>query len=232
MWCGEWYLSALTILIKLKNYEMIEIPKAKLLLIGGASCSGKSSIANTIAKVMKGVRVTVCSIDDYYRDLCLNEGEDISDHNFDDPETVDAESLIDDVEMLLNGFAVHTPIYDYGLHGRVGFRIVGPCDLLIVEGLFALYYPELVALADLCVFVDCCEDKRLYRRLARDIEQRGQSRESVLKQYKLNVEPMYEKVISNTRLCASMILDGERSVLDNVNELKEVLIRDLKFHEV
>lgn len=193
-----------------------------IILIGGGSCSGKSTIADSVAEALRS-DVSVCSIDSYYKDLSDISEDDIKDYNFDVPSAIDIESLVDDITMLTDGLAVHVPLYDYQSHKRVGYKIVGPCKILIVEGLFALYFSWLRNKAGLKIFVDCKESERFYRRLKRDVELRNLERKEVINRYQDSVQQMFEKYVLPTRNNAEIIINGEDDIDYNVAEILSVL---------
>jgi len=82
--------------------------------------------------------------------------------------------------------------------------------VIILEGIFALYYPELLEMSDLKIYLDSDADIRLARRLQRDILERGRSVESVLNQYLETVKPSHQAFIEPTKKNADIIIPGEK----------------------
>lgn len=190
-----------------------------IILIGGGSCSGKSTIAESIAAQTQS-EIAVCSIDNYYRDAESVSDDDIIEYNnYDDPHAVDTEALIEDIGMLSYGLSVHVPVYDCKKRRKAGYRIAGPCSLVIVEGVFALHYPWLRRRASLCVFVDCKESERFYRRVKRDVEMRNLVRKDVIKNYRSGVQEMFEKFVLPSRKHAEVIVSGEESIDCGVRDI-------------
>jgi len=183
---------------------------AALILIAGGSCSGKTTIAHLLAARFPPQDVFVFSQDSYYRDLSPEARRDPMSHNFDHPDAIDHGALVCDVSRLLQGFAVEIPLYDFTVHRRRSERERRePVRVLILEGIFALYYPELVRLGRLRIFIDAAADLRLQRRIERDIRERGRTRESVLHQWEHTVRPMHERFVEGTCGRADIILSGD-----------------------
>jgi uridine kinase len=103
---------------------------------------------------------------------------------------------------------VERPVYDYASHRRTGVERVEPCGLLLVEGLFALFWEDLLPLYALTIYVDLDDDACLERRLARDERERGASPEFTRWQWASHVKPMADAHIRPTRARAALILDG------------------------
>ena len=144
--------------------------KARLILISGGTCSCKTTIARAIGRLGDSLKTVIVSHDNYYKDLSQMQMEARAKVNFDHPDSIDQKYLFDDLKEMLRGKAVNVPEYDFSTHSRgEGKLCVADADLVILEGCFALYYPELLELSDLKIYVDTDADSRLARRLARDI---------------------------------------------------------------
>lgn len=164
--------------------------KAHLILIGGGTCSGKTTIAKAIGRRIGSLKTVILSHDNYYRDLSHLSLEARAKVNFDHPDSIDQDYLVHDLKLMLAGEAVNVPDYDFATHSRTeGKLCIAGAEVIILEGIFALYYNELLNLSDLKIFLDSDSDIRLARRLQRDILQRGRDAESVLNQYLETVKP-------------------------------------------
>lgn len=183
----------------------------RLVLIGGGTCSGKTTIARAIGVRLNDLKTVIISHDNYYRDLSHLEHKARAKVNFDHPDSIDTPYLLDDLKLMLAGEAVDIPDYDFKTHSRTeGKTCVAFADVIILEGIFALYYPELLALSDLKIYVDTDSDIRLSRRMQRDIIDRGRSVESVLDQYLQTVKPSHDAFIEPTKKNADLIIPGDR----------------------
>lgn len=187
------------------------VAKAHLILIGGGTCSGKTTIAVAIGKRIADLKTVIISHDNYYRDLSHLPREEAALANFDHPDAIDTPYLLRDLKAMLAGQAVDVPGYDFSTHSRSeGTLCVANADVIILEGIFALYYPELLELSDLRIYVDSDSDIRLARRLQRDILERGRNVENVLNQYLETVKPSHQAFIEPTKKNADIIVPGER----------------------
>jgi uridine kinase len=175
--------------------------------IAGCSGSGKTTLAAELARALGGIHF---HLDNYYRDLKHLPLEERFRQNFDDPELIEVALLAPQVAALARGEAIERPLYDFSTHTRVEGRTerveAGP--FLIVEGLFALHYPELLPLYQLRVYVDTPDGLCFERRLKRDIEQRGRTEESVRRQYEATVRPASVAYVRPSAAHADLTIDG------------------------
>lgn len=185
--------------------------RAHLILIGGGTCSGKTTIAKAIGNKLGETNTIIISHDNYYRDLGHLSEAEIKQYNFDHPDAIDHEYLLSDIRKILSGKAVIIPDYNFITHRRSeGSLFVDNADVIILEGIFALYYARLIGLADLKIYVDTDPDLRLARRISRDIQERGYQLDSVLHMYLDTVKPSHEAFIAPTKKNADVIVPGEK----------------------
>lgn len=179
--------------------------------IAGASGAGKSLLARLLFERLSAGRfphdIGILNEDSYYRDrsdLSLPDREKI---NYDHPDALEHDLLVEHLLELRAGRAVDVPQYNYALHNRSPetVRLVPP-RLLILEGILILHVAALVERLDLRVFVDVPLDICLTRRLRRDIQQRGRQLESVLRQYETSVRPMFFRFIEPSKAQADIIV--------------------------
>jgi uridine kinase len=177
-----------------------------LIGIAGPSGAGKTTLARAVASRLEAV---ILSLDSYYRELGELPLEERAKVNFDEPAALDRDLLVRQLTDLARGQALQVPIYDFGRHTRAPeCTILEPAPFVVVEGLFALYWPEVRALLGTRVFVTA-EDPVCYgRRLERDVRERGRTEESVFSQYTQTVRPMAERHILPTRAYADVVVSG------------------------
>jgi uridine kinase len=193
------------------------VVKPYLIGLAGGSGSGKTALARKIADRLPPSQLVILELDSYYLDRSGMAPESL---NFDVPSAFDHELLSGQVRALARGEAVDKPLYDFAAHARLDRteRIV-PRAYILIEGLFALYWPEVRDQLDLKVFVDADDRTRLERRLARDVLERSRTRESIEAQYRRTVRPMFESQVRPTRAFADLILDGRRDLDDMAAEV-------------
>jgi len=175
--------------------------------IAGCSGSGKTTLAAELAHTLGGIHF---HLDNYYRDLGhMPFGERLQ-QNFDDPAMMEHELLAAHVAELAQGHAIDRPIYDFSTHTRVVDQTerVESSSFLVVEGLFALCYAELLPHYHLKVYIDTPDPLCFERRLKRDTEQRGRTPESVKQQYDATVRPSSLHWVRPSAVNADMSVDG------------------------
>lgn len=173
--------------------------------IAGPSGSGKTTLARLVVERLPGGAV-LFPLDAYYRDQA-GVSEDVL--NVDDPAAFDSDLIIDHVRQLLAGVPVQQPIYDYATHSRAAVRrTVKPLPNLVIEGIYALYWPEVRNLFTTSVFLSLDHPQCLERRIERDSRERSRSRTAVVYHYERSVRPMYDQHIHPTREHATLVLDA------------------------
>lgn len=178
----------------------------RIIAIAGGSGAGKTTIAKALARLY-GVRSRVIGEDDYYRCSSTVPNFNADTHNFDEPAAKDDALLVAHLNAWRRGEAFDKPIYNLKKHRRKKeTEKVKPADILIVEGIHLLAFPDLRALVDLAVYVEADESLRLGRRIIRDVKYRKRTPESVLTQFFTNVRPMHELHIVPQRGRADLVL--------------------------
>jgi len=175
--------------------------------IAGCSGSGKTTLAAELARTLGGIHF---HLDNYYRDLGHLPFEERRLQNFDDPAMIESSLLARHVAALARGETIERPVYDFATYTRVEGQTepVAAREFLVVEGLFALYYPELLPLYHLRVYIDTPDELCFERRMKRDIEQRGRTEESVRRQYEATVRPSSVAYVRPSASNADLIVDG------------------------
>lgn len=179
--------------------------------IAGASGSGKTTLAAELARELDGVHFP---LDNYYRDLSHLPLDERARQNFDDPDLIESPLLAAHVAALSRSEAIERPLYDFSTYIRIPAQTetVRAGALLLVEGLFALHYPELLPLYQLRVYVDTPDDVCFARRLKRDMEQRGRTAESVRRQYEETVRPSSVRYVRPSAKNADLTVDGTEAL--------------------
>ena len=180
--------------------------------IAGGSGAGKSTLAHRLAKEFGNDMALICE-DSYYRahdNLAPSERECL---NYDHPDAVETELLIQHLKALKAGQAVSVPVYDFATHTRAReTSLVTPRKIIAVDGILLFHVPDLRNLFDLKIYVDADPDVRLIRRIQRDTLERGRTIQSVIQQYLQTVKPMHTQFVEPTIKFADIILTD---VLDN-----------------
>lgn len=181
--------------------------KPVIIGIAGGSGSGKTSVTKAIYNHFKGESIDVIEQDAYYRDQSHLPFEERLKTNYDHPLAFDNDLLIVHLQQLQEGKAIEKPVYDYALHTRSEqVVIVEPKNVIILEGILVLDDERLRDMMDIKLFVDTDADIRIIRRIARDINERGRTLDSVVDQYINVVRPMHNQFIEPTKRYADIII--------------------------
>ncbi|MBU0455894.1 MAG: uridine kinase [Pseudomonadota bacterium] len=181
--------------------------KTIIIGIAGASGSGKSLLSNTIVNEMGSKKVEVISEDSYYKDLGDMPFEERAKINYDHPNSVDHELLLNHLTALKAQENIKVPIYDFAMHSRKEeTRKIGGHTIIILEGILLFVDQHLREMMDIRIFMDTPSDICLMRRIRRDIEERGRSIDSILTQYEQTVRPMYLQFIEPSKRYADIIV--------------------------
>ncbi len=175
--------------------------------IAGGSGSGKTTVANVILERVGAGHIAYLPHDAYYKDLSNLDPVQRSMINFDHPNSLETELLIEHIRRLVGGQPVDLPVYDFKIHARTSLTIpINPQPVIIVEGILIFAECELRQLFDVKIFVDTDADIRFIRRLQRDIRERGRSMETVIQQYLNTVRPMHLEFVEPSKRYADVII--------------------------
>jgi uridine kinase len=175
--------------------------------IAGGSGSGKSTIARAILAALPSGTGVLLEQDHYYRaqpHLSLAERERV---NYDHPDSLEFDLLLEHLNDLAAGRSIVRPTYDFSRHDRdtEGLRIE-PARVVVVEGILVLTDERLRSRLDVKVFVQTDDDIRLMRRIRRDLEHRGRTFTQVRKQYYETVRPMHIAFVEPSKRFADIIV--------------------------
>lgn len=175
--------------------------------VAGGSGSGKTTVALRLLERVGVDRVAYLPHDAYYRSAADLPPAERAQLNFDHPNSLDNDLMIEHLRRLQAGQAVAIPVYDFKTHTRTAeTRRVEPQPAILVEGILIFADKRLRDLMDVKLFVDTDADLRFIRRLQRDMTERGRSAESVIKQYLATVRPMHLEFVEPSKRYADIII--------------------------
>ena len=175
-------------------------------IAGGTGC-GKTTVVEQIIAQLRVDEVCVISQDSYYKDTSDLSYQERVKINFDHPNSIDFDLLLQHLKALRDGASFEQPVYSFVEHNRTGETITThPKKVVIVEGILILTQPEIRAMFDVNVFVHADSDERLIRRLKRDISERGRNIDEVLTRYQTTLKPMHQQFIEPTKEFADIII--------------------------
>ncbi|KKA28312.1 hypothetical protein TD95_003001 [Thielaviopsis punctulata] len=191
--------------------NMYAPPWADVSIIGiaGSSGSGKSTLSQAIVKKLNLPWVVILPMDSFYKPLSPEDSKKAfrNEYDFDSPEAIDFEVIIEKLRDLKAGKRAEIPVYSFSKHARLPetTTIYSP-HVLILEGIFALYDERVRELLDIMIFCEADLDLCLSRRLLRDVQERGRDIEGCIKQWFSFVKPNFEKYVDPQRKVADIIV--------------------------
>lgn len=175
--------------------------------VAGGSGSGKTTLVKLLLERIGHDKISYLQHDSYYYDLSELPREQRATVNFDHPNSLDTDLLIEHVNTLRKYEPVEVPIYDFSTHTRTDqVRVVQPHRIVLVEGILIFAEKGLRDLLDVRIFVDTDDDVRFIRRMQRDIRDRGRTQESVTAQWMQTVRPMHQQFVEPSRRHAHVII--------------------------
>ena len=184
--------------------------KNKVIIIGiaGGSGSGKTRLVKNILLELSDTKTTSIEVDSYYKDLSHLSFKEREKNNFDHPESIDFKLLYKHLKEIINNNKIETPVYNYKEHIRDknNTKTIENVQIILLEGIFALYHEEIRDLIEIKIFVDTPSDIRILRRIKRDINKRKRTIDSIIEQYNQTVRPMFIKYVKPTKEYADLIV--------------------------
>ncbi len=181
--------------------------------IAGGTGSGKSTFTNRL-KAYFGDAVTVIYHDNYYRqqgDIPLEERRKV---NYDHPDALETDLLLEHLRALKDGKTILCPVYDYTQHNRSSETVeIKPNKIIIVEGILLLADERICNLLDIRIFVDADADERILRRILRDVKERGRELDDIVDQYLSTVKPMHNIFVEPTKAKADIVINSGQNAV-------------------
>ena len=175
--------------------------------VAGGSGSGKTTVSQAILDRVGREHIVYLQHDSYYRDRSDLSLEERARQNYDHPDSLENELLVQHIHALRLDQSVRIPVYDFATHLRSAeTRLMEPRPIVLLEGILIFADKSLRELMDVKIFVDTDSDLRFIRRLKRDISERGRTVESVFQQYLDTVRPMHLEFVEPSKRYADVII--------------------------
>jgi uridine kinase len=175
--------------------------------ICGGTGSGKTTIARRIFESVGAANVILLEQDSYYRNLSDMPLDARHKANFDHPDAIDSDLLVNHLRRLKSGLPIDMPVYDFRTHTRSEkIEHFEPKPIVLLEGILIFAEARILEQLDVKVFVDTPDDIRFIRRMQRDIRERGRTAESVVEQYLATVRPMHFEFVEPSKRHADLII--------------------------
>ena len=201
-----------------------------MLIIGiaGGTGSGKTTVVDQIIEELPKDEVCIISQDSYYTDTSHLSYDERVKINFDHPNSIDFDLMVDHLRALRNGNSFEQPVYSFVDHNRTNKTVTTyPKKVIIVEGILILTHPEIRVMLDIKVYVHADSDERLIRRLKRDMADRGRDLNEVLDRYQNTLKPMHQQFIEPTKEFADIIIPTNKLNTVAVNLIRSIIHQKL-----
>jgi uridine kinase len=176
--------------------------------IAGGTGSGKSTFTNRLRDRFKD-DIAVIYHDNYYRRHDEIPFEERKKLNYDHPDSLETELMLEHLAKLKRGEAIDCPVYDYSLHNRSNKTVhIEPKKIIVVEGILLLADPRTRDLLDIKIYVEADADERILRRVVRDVKERGRDIDNIVEQYLTTVKPMHYLYVEPTRAQADLVINS------------------------
>ncbi len=202
-----------------------------MLIIGiaGGTGSGKTTVVRKIIESLGNGQVALIPLDSYYKDSSNVPAEKRQQINFDHPSAFDWDLFREQIAALRSGKSIEQPIYSMITCTRQAETIhVEPCEVIIIEGIMALYDEKVREMMDIKVFVDADSDERLIRLIERDVIERNRTAQAVMERYTRVLKPMHQQFIEPTKSYADLIIPQGGNNKTAIKILTQYIKRHLK----
>lgn len=198
--------------------------------VAGGTGSGKTTVSRRIQEAVNINHIAYIQHDNYYRDQAQLSMDQRVRTNYDHPDSLETELLVQHLLSLRGGQAIDMPMYDFSLHTRsTQTQHVEPAPIILIEGILIFVEKELRELMDVRIFVDTDADIRFIRRLRRDMNERGRSLDSVVQQYMGTVRPMHMEFVEPSKRYADIIVPrggDNRVAMEMIVSRVDALLRE------
>jgi uridine kinase len=206
-------------------------PKAPFVIgVAGGTGSGKTTVSRRIQEAVNINHIAYIQHDNYYRDQKHLSREERARTNYDHPDSLETELLVQHLLELRCGQSIDMPLYDFSMHTRsTETQRIDPAPVILVEGILIFVEKELREQMDVKVFVDTDADIRFIRRLRRDMNERDRSLDSVVQQYMGTVRPMHLEFVEPSKRYADVIVPrggDNRVAMEMIVSRIDALLRD------
>lgn len=197
--------------------------------ISGGSASGKTTLIQKLKQIFDESQLAILSQDHYYKPLELQTRDHLGEINFDEPESLDLDKFLKDLEQLVAGYSLSIEEYVFNNPNKIGSKItIQPAKIILIEGIFILGQSDIENKLDLKIFIDADEEIKYNRRLKRDCEERGMDKAEIHYQWHNQVVPSYQKYLLPHKEKADILItnnyDFEVGLNLVVERMKKLLI--------
>ena len=195
----------------------------------GGTGSGKSVLVKYAYDKLGPNNSSIISLDQYYKDFSDLKFEERCNINFAHPTSIDFELIVNQLSELKNGNPVHIPIYSYKKHKRLKkTEISYPKKFILVDGILIFSNKKLLELIDKKIYIECEKEKRVKRRIKRDIKYRGRTEKEVIDRFEKNIHEMHEKYVKPHIEKVDIIINNDENLKHAKSEIDLIVENLLK----
>lgn len=205
---------------------MVSLQKLSNLVIGfcGGTGAGKSTLVEQAAQFLGTDNTLILAQDHYYKHLPKLSYEERSHTNFDHPDALDFDLMTSDLSKLKQGISIERPVYSFAEHLRTNKTVTcHPKKYILVEGILIFAHKPLCFLFDYNVYIDADRQMRVMRRVKRDVDYRGRTKEEVEQRFKTTLHDMHKKYIASNKEKADIVISNNEAIEKAANTLHKWL---------
>lgn len=197
--------------------------------IAGGSGSGKTFFLNCFLHHFRDDQISLISQDDYYKPIEVQPLDENGWVNFDLPQCIEDDKLLNDLSLLMLGQSIKKKEYTFNVDkDKAKMLTIKPAPIIIVEGLFVFHFAQIASLFDMKIFMDADEEITLNRRLKRDMKERGYDHDMIMYQWVNHVLPAYTSYLLPYKEGAHKVIMNNSHVADDIIEVTKQLATELK----
>ena len=175
--------------------------------ISGGTGAGKTTLVNYFAEILGKEETLILSQDRYYKHLPELSFEERCLINFDHPDALDLDLLTSHVVQLQKGKSIKSPLYSFEHHLRMDeIEVIYPKKYILIEGILVFTHAPLRDLFYYKVYIEADINKRVERRMERDINTRGRTKEEVMARFENTLHAMHNKFIAPHLQTANVVI--------------------------
>lgn len=200
--------------------------------VAGGTASGKTTFVNEVINGLSADGLGLIAQDAYYKDNSHMTFDERCLLNYDHPEAIDFDLMVEQIKALKAGVSIDQPVYDYKIHNRTAETLpITPKAVFIIEGILVLHHKALRDLMDLKIFVDAPGDQRLMRRMKRDLAERGRDLNEVMQRYSETLKPMHDAYIEPSKAHADIVVLSHQNNPHAVSLLQTYIESKISHHQ-
>ena len=175
--------------------------------LSGGTGAGKTTLVNYVAEILGKDETLILSQDRYYKHLPQLSFEERCLINFDHPDAIDLDLLTNHLVQLQEGKSIKSPVYSFEQHLRMHeVEVFQPKKYILIEGILVFAHAPLRELFDYKVYIDADINKRIERRMERDINKRGRTKEEVMARFENTLNAMHKLFIAPHMNSADVVI--------------------------